>query len=58
MANKLRSLAERIQAELSELDQVVGRVNEAWQRAQRNADDYYPYKNDRPANDKCQLTSR
>jgi hypothetical protein len=41
MTEGLRGLAERIQAELGELEQVVGRVNEAWQRAQRTADDFY-----------------
>jgi hypothetical protein len=39
--NRLIGLADRIQAELIELEQVVGRVKEAWQRAKRTGDEYY-----------------
>lgn len=41
MSAPLHSLAERIRQELSELDQVVERLLEAWQRAQRSGDDFY-----------------
>ncbi len=41
MIDRLRGLVERITVELSELEQVVGRVREAWQRAQRTEDNFY-----------------
>lgn len=37
----LRGLTERIRQELVELDQVVRRLSEAWQRAHRSGDDFY-----------------
>jgi hypothetical protein len=37
----LHSLTERIRQELVELDQVVYRLLEAWQRARRSGDDFY-----------------
>ncbi len=41
MSAGLHQLATRIRDELSDLDRVVGRVAEGWQRAQHSADDYY-----------------
>lgn len=41
MNERLRHLARRIRDELSELDRVNQRVAEGWNRAIRNADDYY-----------------
>ena len=41
MNERLRHLARRIRDELSELDRVNQRVAEGWDRAIRNADDYY-----------------
>jgi len=38
---RLLRLAKRIRDELVELDRVVARVAEGWDRALRNADDYY-----------------
>ncbi len=41
MKPSLQSLAARIRQELGELDQVVARLLEAWQRAHRSGDDFY-----------------
>lgn len=41
MNGRLQHLAQRIRDELAELDRVSQRVAEGWQRAIRNADDYY-----------------
>ena len=41
MNTPLRGLTERIRQDLVELDQVVDRVLEAWQRARRTGDDFY-----------------
>lgn len=41
MNELLHGLTERIRQELVELDQVVNRLREAWQRAQRSGDDFY-----------------
>lgn len=41
MNERLQHLAQRIRDELAELDRVSQRVAEGWQRAIRNADDYY-----------------
>ena len=41
MNTPLRGLTERIRQELVELDQVVTRLLEAWQRARRSGDDFY-----------------
>ena len=41
MNERLLRLAKRIRDELVELDRVVARVAEGWDRALRNADDYY-----------------
>ena len=38
---ELAKLAERIRQELDELHRVIGRINEAWERARRSNDDYY-----------------
>jgi len=37
----LHGLTERIRQELVELEQVVARLSEAWQRARRSGDDFY-----------------
>lgn len=37
----LQGLTERIRQEMVELDQVVTRLSEAWQRARRSGDDFY-----------------
>ncbi|MEW6233395.1 MAG: hypothetical protein AB1566_13935 [Chloroflexota bacterium] len=41
MNEELIRLAKRIRTELGELQRVVGRVQEAWRRAQTSSDDYY-----------------
>ena len=41
MNTPLLGLTERIRQELVELDQVVTRLLEAWQRARRSGDDFY-----------------
>lgn len=41
MNDQLRPLSARIRTELVELERVLQRVEEGWQRAQRAADDYY-----------------
>ena len=41
MNTPLHGLAERIRQELVELDHVVVRISEAWQRARRSGDDFY-----------------
>ena len=41
MSEALRHLAARIRDELGDLDRVTGRVAGGWQRAGREADDYY-----------------
>lgn len=41
MNTPLQGLTERIRQELVELDQVVKRLLEAWQRARRSGDDFY-----------------
>ena len=41
MSERLLRLATRIRDELVELDRVTARVAEGWERALRNADDYY-----------------
>jgi hypothetical protein len=40
-AEDLGGLANRIRQELTELEYVVARTNEGWQRARRSNDDYY-----------------
>ena len=40
MNGQLRPLSARIRTELVELERVLHRVEEGWQRAQRAADDY------------------
>lgn len=37
----LSGLANRIRLELIELERVLSRIQEGWQRAQRSNDDYY-----------------
>ncbi len=37
----LGGLADRIRQELNELERVVARTNEGWQRSRRSNDDYY-----------------
>jgi len=39
--DKLGQLAERIEAELSELEKVTGRIREGWERFRRTGDDFY-----------------
>jgi uncharacterized protein YukE len=41
VSDPLGSLAERIQVELEELERVLARVQEGWQRARTSRDDYY-----------------
>ena len=41
MSARLRQLADRIRSELDDLERVVNRIGEGWQRALRAADDYY-----------------
>lgn len=41
MNTPLHGLTERVRQELLELDQVVTRLSEAWQRARRSGDDFY-----------------
>ena len=41
MNSRIYQLAQRIRSELSELERVVKRSMEGWQRAQRTGDDYY-----------------
>lgn len=41
MSALLHDLTERMRQELNELDLVVSRLVEAWQRAQRSGDDFY-----------------
>lgn len=41
MNTPLQGLTERIQQELVDLEQVVVRLSEAWQRARRSGDDFY-----------------
>jgi hypothetical protein len=38
---ELIKLVERIRQELDELQRVMGRINEGWERARRSNDDYY-----------------
>ncbi|MGB8214622.1 MAG: hypothetical protein WCE68_13775 [Anaerolineales bacterium] len=39
--DRLRLLADRIRQELKELERVLARISEGWQRARRSGDDYY-----------------
>jgi hypothetical protein len=39
--NRLQTLAGRIRENLNELDRVIERINEGWQRAKTTGDDYY-----------------
>lgn len=41
MNSSLHNLAERIRQDLSELEQVLARMQEAWQRAHHTGDDFY-----------------
>jgi len=41
VSDDLRRLAARIRNELVDIEHVVGRVREGWQRAWRSSDDYY-----------------
>jgi len=41
MSARLSQLVDRIRSELDELDRVVFRIGEGWQRAIRSGDDYY-----------------
>jgi len=41
MNTRLHSLAEGIRHELGELEQVITRMQEAWQRARLSGDDFY-----------------
>jgi hypothetical protein len=41
VSDDLRRLAARIRNELVDIEHVVGRVREGWQRARRSSDDYY-----------------
>lgn len=41
MRNELQALADRIRRELSELERVLTRIREGWQRARQTGDDYY-----------------
>jgi hypothetical protein len=41
MSKELDHLAERIRSELVELELILERVNEGWQRAKRSSDEYY-----------------
>ena len=41
MNSRIYQLARRIRAELAELERIVKRSLEGWQRAQRTGDDYY-----------------
>lgn len=41
MSDRLRHLAARICDDILDLDRVVKRIGEGWQRAQRSDDDYY-----------------
>ncbi|MBZ0169693.1 hypothetical protein MELA_01124 [Candidatus Methylomirabilis lanthanidiphila] len=41
MSERLLELAERIRSELSDVERLVGRVQEGWLRAERSADDLY-----------------
>ncbi len=41
MNSQLHQLADRIQGELTELEQVQQRIESGWQRAQRSNDDHY-----------------
>ena len=39
--DRLGELANRIRQELKELERVLARISEGWQRARRSGDDYY-----------------
>jgi hypothetical protein len=39
--NPFQGLTKRIRQELAELNEVIGRLEEAWQRARRSGDDFY-----------------
>ncbi len=41
MKARLLSLAQRIRAELTDLERIVRRAQEGWARAERSSDDYY-----------------
>ena len=41
MNTRLQGFTDRIRQELVEIEQVVARLSEAWQRAQRSGDDFY-----------------
>ena len=41
MNAKLAHVANRIRSELTELEEVVRRVEEGWKRAEGSGDDYY-----------------
>jgi len=41
VTNPLQDLSERIQVELTELSQVLSRVEEGWKRSSRSGDDFY-----------------
>lgn len=41
MNERLLALAQRIRDELSELERLIGRTQEGWQRATRSSDDFY-----------------
>lgn len=41
MNDRLLALAARMRVEIDEIERVIGRVEEGWQRARRSDDDYY-----------------
>jgi hypothetical protein len=41
VSNRLLKLSERIQSEVVDLESVIDRIKEGWQRSKRSGDDYY-----------------
>jgi hypothetical protein len=41
VSNRLLKLSERIQSEVVDLESVIDRIKEGWQRSKKSGDDYY-----------------
>ena len=41
MSNRLLKLSERIHSEVVDLESVIDRIKEGWQRSKKSGDDYY-----------------
>jgi uncharacterized protein YukE len=41
VSNRLLKLSERIQSEVVDLESVIDRIQEGWQRSKRSGDDFY-----------------